>query len=77
MIYDCIPFFNELDILKLRMQIMSPYVDKFVLEESTVTFSGEPKSMIFAEHRDMFAEFEDKIIYVAVDNSPMSGVTTH
>ena len=77
MIYDCIPFFNELDILKLRMQIMAPYVDKFVLEESTVTFSGEPKEMTFAGHRDMFAEFEDKIIYVAVDNSPMSDVTTH
>ena len=77
MIYDCIPFFNELDILKLRMQIMAPYVDKFVLEESTVTFSGEPKEMTFAGHRDMFAEFEDKIIYVAVDNSPVSDVTTH
>lgn len=77
MIYDCIPFFNELDILKLRMQIMAPYVDKFVLEESTVTFSGEPKEMTFAGHRDMFAGFEDKIIYVAVDNSPMSDVTTH
>lgn len=77
MIYDCIPFFNELDILKLRMQILAPYVDKFVLEESTVTFSGEPKEMIFAHNRSMFAEFEDKIIYVAVDNSPMSGVTTH
>lgn len=77
MIYDCIPFFNELDILKLRMQIMAPYVDKFVLEEATVTFSGEPKEMIFAKYRDMFAEFEDKIIYVAVDDSPMEGVTTH
>ena len=77
MIYDCIPFFNELDILKLRMHILAPYVDKFVLEESTVTFSGEPKKMVFADHRDMFAEFEDKIIYVAVDDSPMNGVTTH
>ncbi len=77
MIFDCIPFFNELDILKLRMQIMSPYVDRFVLEESTVTFSGEPKEMIFDRNREMFAEFADKIIYVAVDNSPMSGVTTH
>ena len=77
MIYDCIPFFNELDILKLRMQIMAPYVDKFVLEEATVTFSGELKEMIFAKHRDMFAEFEDKIIYVAVDDSPLEGVTTH
>lgn len=77
MIYDCIPFFNELDILKLRMHIMAPYVDKFVIEESTVTFSGEPKPMIFAENRGLFAEFEEKILYIAVDNSPMSGVTTH
>ena len=77
MIYDCIPFFNELDILKLRMQILSPYVDKFVLEESTVTFSGKQKEMLFAKNREMFREFEDKIVYIAVDNSPMSGVTTH
>ena len=77
MIYDCIPFFNELDILKLRMHIMAPYVDKFVIEESTVTFSGEPKPIVFAQNRAMFREFENKILYVAVDNSPMSGVTTH
>lgn len=77
MVFDCIPFFNELDILKLRMQILSPYVDRFVLEESTVTFSGEPKEMIFDRNREMFAEFADKITYVAVDDSPMEGVTTH
>mgnify|MGYP002701847302 FL=1 len=77
MVYDCIPFFNELDILKLRMQIMAPYVDFFVIEEASVTFSGEPKRMIFAENRRLFAEFEDKIRYVAVEDSPMEGVTTH
>ena len=77
MIYDCIPFFNELDILKLRMQILAPYVDRFVLEEASVTFSGEKKEMLFSKNREMFREFEDKIIYIAVENSPMSGVTTH
>ncbi len=77
MVFDCIPFFNELDILKLRMQIMAPYVDFFVIEEASVTFSGEPKRMIFAENRQLFAEFEDKIRYVAVEDSPMEGVTTH
>lgn len=77
MIYDCVPFFNELDILKLRMQILAPHVDRFVLEEATVTFSGEPKEMIFAKNREMFAEYADKIIYVAVEDSPMEGVTTH
>ncbi|MCM1153952.1 MAG: glycosyl transferase GT17 family protein [Roseburia sp.] len=77
MIYDCIPFFNELDILKLRMHIMAPYVDKFVIEEASVTFSGEPKPLVFAGNRELFAEFADKILYVAVEDSPMSGVTTH
>lgn len=77
MIYDCIPFFNELDILKLRMHIMSPYVDKFVIEEAAVTFSGEPKPMVFAENRELFNEFEDKILYVAVEDSPADIKTTH
>ena len=53
MVYDCIPFFNELDILKLRMQIMAPFVDKFVLEESTVTFSGEPKELCFEKNKEL------------------------
>lgn len=59
------------------MQILSPCVDRFVLEESTVTFSGEPKEMIFERNREMFSEFADKIVYVAVEDSPMDGVTTH
>lgn len=77
MIFDCIPFFNELDILKLRMQILAPLVDCFVIEEAAVTFSGEPKEMVFAANRELFAEFADKIRYVAVEDSPMEGVTTH
>ncbi len=77
MIYDCIPFFNELDILKLRLHIMSPYVDKFVIEEAAVTFSGDPKPMIFAQNRKMFAEFEDKIIYVPVEITPPEITVTH
>lgn len=77
MIFDCIPFFNELDILKLRMEILDPYVDYFVLEEATVTFSGKEKKMIFAQNRQLFDKFKDKIRYVAVTDSPMSGVTTH
>ena len=59
------------------MQILDPYVDWFVIEEASVTFSGEPKRMIFAENRHLFKEFEDKIRYVAVEDSPMEGVTTH
>ena len=44
MVYDCFQFFNELDILKLRLHILSDVADRFVISESTVTFSGDHAS---------------------------------
>ena len=61
MVYDCIPFFNELDILNLRLHIMDPLVDKFIIEEATVTFSGEPKELCFEKNKELFREFLPKI----------------
>lgn len=75
MVIDCIPFFNELDILKLRLEIMDPYVDRFVIEESTVTFSNMPKELCFEKHKDMFERFLPKITYIVVDDSPEDVVT--
>ena len=71
MVYDCFQFFNELDILLLRMHILSDVVDKFVISESTVTFSGEKKPLYFEENKEMFSEFSDRIIHVIVDDTPM------
>lgn len=76
MVYDCIPFFNELDILNLRLHIMEPLVDKFIIEEATVTFSGEPKELCFENNKEMFREFLPKIEYIVVDDSPVD-TTTH
>lgn len=76
MVYDCIPFFNELDILNLRLHILDPLVDKFIIEEATVTFSGEPKELCFAKNKELFKEFLPKIEYIVVDNSPVQ-MTTH
>lgn len=70
MIYDCFQFFNELDILKLRLHIMNPVVDRFVISEATETFSGNPKPLYYEENKEMFAEFADKIIHVVVDDTP-------
>ncbi len=68
MVIDCIPFFNELDILKLRLHVLDPYVDRFVIEEATRTFSGDKKELCFAAHKDMFAPFLHKIDYVVVED---------
>lgn len=70
MVYDCFQFFNELDILKLRLQVLSPVVDRFVISEATTTFSSLPKPLYYEENKEMFAEFADKIIHVTVDDTP-------
>lgn len=76
MVIDCIPFFNELDILKLRLHILDPLVDRFVIEEATHTFSGLPKDLCFEKNREMFEEFLPKITHLVVDNSPEE-ISTH
>jgi beta-1,4-mannosyl-glycoprotein beta-1,4-N-acetylglucosaminyltransferase len=73
MVYDCFQFFNELDILKIRLNVLSPIVDKFVISEATETFSGLKKPLYYEENKEMFAEFADKIIHVVVDDTPEGG----
>ncbi len=70
MVYDCFQFFNELDILKIRLNVMNEVVDKFVISEATTTFSGLPKPLYYEENKEMFKEFEDKIIHIVVDDTP-------
>lgn len=70
MVYDVFPFFNELDILKLRLNILNPYVDRFVIGEATHTFSGEAKELLFEKNRHLFADFLEKIDYIVIDDSP-------
>lgn len=67
MVFELFPFFNELDILKLHLEVMNPIVDRFVIEESRYTFSGEPKELCFEKNKEMFKEWLPKIEYVIVD----------
>lgn len=64
MTYDCFSFFNELDLLEIRLNILDPYVDYFVLGESHQTFSGKEKPLYYEENRDRFAKWNKKIIHV-------------
>lgn len=75
MVYDLIPFFNELDILKIRLGVLDPYVDKFIIEEATTTFSGEKKELCFEKNRNLFKDYLDKIIYIVVDEDKNFKVT--
>ena len=70
MIYDCFLFFNELDLLEIRLNILTPYVDKFVLVEMDRTHSNEKKILFFEENKKRFNQFLDKIIYIKVSDYP-------
>jgi len=69
-VYDCFIFFNELEILKLRLNELYNYVDKFVIVESTRTFHNDPKPLHYLDNKIHFNEFNDKIIYIIVDDMP-------
>lgn len=75
-VYDCFVFFNELDILEIRLNTLDALVDTFVLVESTHTFTGQEKPLVYAENKKRFARFNDRIIHVVVDDMPEQAEST-
>ena len=71
MIYDCFSFFNELDLLEIRLNTLKDVVDRFVLVESTLTHTGKPKPLYYAENKSRFADFNDRITHIVVDDFPL------
>jgi beta-1,4-mannosyl-glycoprotein beta-1,4-N-acetylglucosaminyltransferase len=57
MIFDCFMFFNELDLLEIRLNELADVVDVFVLTEARFTHRGKPKPLYFDENKDRFNEF--------------------
>lgn len=69
-VYDGFLFFNELELLDIRLNLLDPIVDHFVIMEATKTFSGLDKPLYFNENKHLFSKFLDKIIHVIVDDTP-------
>jgi beta-1,4-mannosyl-glycoprotein beta-1,4-N-acetylglucosaminyltransferase len=69
-IIDSFIFYNEIDLLYYRLSILDEYVDKFILVESTHTFTGHSKPLFYLENKDKFKKFNDKIIHIVVDDMP-------
>ena len=64
-IYDCFQYFNEDHMVDLRMNILDPYVDFFVISESTKTHQGHNKKINFDIKN--FPQFKDKIKFLVAD----------
>lgn len=71
MVYDCFIFFNELDLLEIRLNELNDLVDKFVLVEADRTFQNTPKPFIFEDNKERFSKFLDKIIHIKITKYPL------
>lgn len=69
-IVDVFAFNGELDLLRLKLRDMSPWVDRFVILEADTTFTGRPKPLYFQEAAAAFAEYADKIVHVVAPAPP-------
>ena len=61
---DCCTFYNEVDMLFYRLSLLSEYVDKFVIVESTRTFAGHSKPSFFLQNKARFEPFLDRIVHI-------------
>jgi beta-1,4-mannosyl-glycoprotein beta-1,4-N-acetylglucosaminyltransferase len=68
-IYDSFLFFNELDLLEIRLEVLNDHVDYFILSECDTTFSGLPKPFYFEQNKEHFSKFLNKIIHIKNYNS--------
>ena len=60
---DVFLFYNELDLLKARLEYLGPIVDQFIISEANVDFSGRPKEFLLSQELVNTLPFADKIIY--------------
>jgi len=69
-VFDSFIFFNELDLLEMRLNILNDVVDYFVLTESPWTVSGNPKPLYYEENKSRFAKWNHKIIHNITEEIP-------
>jgi beta-1,4-mannosyl-glycoprotein beta-1,4-N-acetylglucosaminyltransferase len=68
MIIDSLLFFNEVDLLDIRLHELDPIVDKFVIVESQAMHgSANLKRYILEENWNVVKPFEKKICYIKLD----------
>lgn len=66
-IVDCFSFFNELELLEIRLNILDPYVDTFVLVEAAKTQTLKDKPFVFEKNKSRYEQFLDRIVYVKLE----------
>jgi beta-1,4-mannosyl-glycoprotein beta-1,4-N-acetylglucosaminyltransferase len=69
-IIDCFTFYNEIELLTYRLNLLNEVVDYFIIVESKYTHVGKEKKLYFNDNKNLFNEFEKKIIHIILDELP-------
>ena len=67
-IFDCFMYFDEEQVLDLRLNVLNEDIDYFVIVESIYNHKGEERKLLFDKNK--FQNFNDKIIYLIYDKIP-------
>jgi len=75
MIYDCFTFWNETEILELRLGLLYNFVDYFVICESLDSHSKKIRKneYILEKNKNLYDKYWDKIIYLKIDKLEFDG----
>lgn len=63
-IVDAFTFFNEIELLKIRLELLYDHVDAFCICEGRYTFTGIEKPYFIELHQQDLKPWLDKIIYL-------------
>jgi hypothetical protein len=68
-VFDAFLFCDELDILECRLrELDGSLVYRHVIVEAPLTHRGPVKPLVFPEHKERFAPWAGKIIYIVADS---------
>ena len=66
-VFDCFSFYNEFDVLELRLEELWDTVDYFIILESSTTYVGKSKEYLFEKNKDRFSKYLEKIRHIKLD----------
>lgn len=67
MLIDCFPYFNEKELLELRIEVLKSHVDGFLIADANFTHRGEPKEFSAVKTLQELGLDEDKVQVLHVE----------
>ena len=69
-VFDCFTFYNEFDLLELRIEELWDVVDFFVIAEANITHQNRPKSFYLKDNWARVEKYASKIRHIMVEDMP-------